>query len=368
MANKPLNVTLKVNSSRFDKWYQIRRFTDYSIDLDLESDADAFKFTISNPGGICTGLFSKFDPIIIEINDEPIMRGRLDCVEYDWDDSGSTIAINGRDLIANLIDNDATPGTHKNVKPTTFIKNKCEGYGIKASVSSSISTVEQLVINAGESEISVINGIVENSRKKVWFFYDTLHAGDWNDGADPTYLFTRGITDRPGIPIKSLKYREDGTDTKSMVKIYGSNSDGAEKVVGTAKNDYMIGRNINKREIKRASNDDSASKYADDAVRDVQDSLRDGMELTIKTRAGLGGLILPNKTAQVIDTVSKINATFFIVGVNYEKSLSGGSIVTITMIPSKTTFDKLWKNQAKTSGSLTGTSKTTISELIKEKW
>ena len=66
MANKSLDVRLKVNSSRFNKWYEIRRFTDYDIDLDLESDADAFKFTISNPGGICTGLFSRFDKMMIE--------------------------------------------------------------------------------------------------------------------------------------------------------------------------------------------------------------------------------------------------------------------------------------------------------------
>ena len=191
---------------------------------------------------------------------------------------------------------------------------------------------------------------------------------DWDDEAEPTYLFTRGIKDRPGIPIKSLKYREDGTDTKSMIKIYGSNNDGAEKVVGTAKNDYMINKGINKRLIERASNDDSASKYSTDAKNDIQDSMRDGMELVITTRAGLGGLILPNRTAQVIDIVSKINAVFFIVGVNYKKDISGGSMVTITMIPGKTTFDKLWKNQSKTNGSLTGTSKTTTSELVKERW
>lgn len=368
MANEPLDIKLKVNSSRFGKWYEIHRFISYSIDLDLEADADIFKFTIMNPNSVCTGLFSKFDDVEIVINKKSIIKGRLDNIGYTWDNNGSSITINGRDLMAELIENDAIPGTHKNVKPATYIKNKCNEYGIKSKIDSSIKTMKQLVINAGESEVSVINQIVDNSRKKVWFDYDTLHAGDWNDSAEPSFLFTRGIKDKPGIPIKSLEYNENGTDVKSMVKIYGSNSEGAEKVVGTAKNSYMIDRGINRRLIKRASNDDSSRKYSEDATQDIKNSLRDNIELKITTRAGLGGLILPNKTAQVIDTVTRMNAIFFITGVHYEKSLNSGSMVTVTMVPSKHTFDKLWKNQAKVGGSLTGTSKTSISSLIKETW
>ena len=49
-------------------WYEVHRFTDYSIDLDLETDSDAFKFTLLNPNGIYTGLFSKFDEVTIEID------------------------------------------------------------------------------------------------------------------------------------------------------------------------------------------------------------------------------------------------------------------------------------------------------------
>lgn len=359
------NILLKVHSSRYNKWFEVCRFTKYSIDIDLETDADAFSFTLLNPNGVNTGIFSKFDEVIIEIDNTPIMLGRIDNVTYSWDDDGCVIDIEGRDLMADLVDNDAIPGTKKNIKPKTYIKNKCNEYGIKSKINTSMDTIEQLIIGTGESEISIINNIVTESRKRVWFLYDTLYAGDWNDDANPTYLFTRGIKDRPGIPIKKLTLREDGTDMKSEIRIYGANSDGAEKVVGTAKNDYMINKGIKKRMIKRAQNNNSTSKYKANALRDIRDSFRDNVELEIEIKTGHGGkLIMPNKTAQVIDTMTKLNVVFFIVGVNYSKSIGSGSITKVTMIPGDTAFDLIWKNQSKTSASFTGTSKMTLAELI----
>lgn len=362
-----VNITFKVRSSRLNGWYKIQRFSEYNIDLDLETDSDMFKFKILNPNGVCTGIFSKFDDVILEMNDKPIMAGRIDRVEHQWDDNGSYINISGRDKAAALIDNDALPGTYNNLKPTTYIKDKCDKYGLKSNIDKSIKVVDKLVIGTGESEISIIDNIAVNSRKRVWLDYDTLYAGDWNDGAQPTYLFTRGKLDRPGIPIKRLTLREDGTDTKSEVRIYGSSSNGSEKVVGVAKNDYMIDRGIVKRMVKRSSNNDSVTKYSASALRDVRDSFRDNVELELEVRTGKGGIIVPNKTAQIIDTITKLNVVFFITGVNYSKNASNGSITKVKLIPGSTAFDIVWKNQSATSGSFTGTHKMTVAELVAQR-
>lgn len=361
------NILFRVKSSRLGGMYEVHRFTDYDIDLDLETDADAFSFTLLNPDGVYTGLFSKFDEITIEIDKKPVMRGRVDCVEYSWDTGGCKIRVDGRDLMAALVDNDAIPGTHNNIKPSTYISGKCSEYGIKANVDSSIENVEKLIIGCGESEISIINNIVMDSRKRVWFDYDTLYAGDWNDKAQPTYLFTRGVKDRPGIPIKSFTLREDGTDTKSEIKIYGSNNDGAEKVVGTAKNDYMISRGIKKRMTKRSSNNDSVSKYSANALRDIRDSFRDNVEIELEVKTGHGGLILPNKTAQIIDTATKLNAVFFITGVTYSKSINAGGITRVKMIPGETAFNVIWESQSSNSGSFAGTPEMTVAELLAQR-
>lgn len=369
------NILFRINSSRMNAWYDVRRFTEYSIDMELETDADAFSFTLLNPNGIYTGLFSKFDDITIEIDGKPIMKGKVDCVEYSWDSSSSKIRLDGRDLMNVMIDNDAIPGTHKNVVPKTYITNKCKEYGIKSVVASGMDKVEQLIIGCGESEISIINNIAIDSRKRVWFDYDTLHVGDWNDKAGPTYLFTRGVQDRQGIPIKNFRLKEDGTDMKSEIRIYGSANNGAEKVVGKAENEYMIKRGIKKRMTKRSSNNDSVSKYSANALRDIRDNFRDSTEIEIEVRTGLGGLILPNRTAQVIDTVTKVNAIFFIIGVSYKKTLNGGSITKVTMIPGDTTFEVIWKgsggsgssNSGSSNGSVVGSRDMTVEELVKQR-
>ena len=99
----------------------------------------------------------------------------------------------------------------------------------------------------------------------------------------------------------------------------------------------------------------------------MRDSFRDNVEIEIEVKTGHGGLILPNRTAQIIDTITKVNAVFFITGVTYSKNKNNGSITRVTMIPGETAFDVVWKSQSSTSGSFTGTSKMTIAELVAQR-
>ena len=118
---------------------------------------------------------------------------------------------------------------------------------------------------------------------------------------------------------------------------------------------------------KRSSNNDSVSKYSSNALRDIRDSFRDNVEIEIEVKTGHGGLILPNRTAQIIDTVTKVNAVFFITSVTYSKSISSGSITKVRMIPGDTAFDVVWKSQSATSGSFAGTPKMTVAELLAQR-
>lgn len=358
------NTNLTVNSSRLGGKYIVHRFTEYKIDIDLENDCDGFDFVLTNPEGVYTGLFSKFDAINIDIQNMTLINGSVDCVNYIWEDDDSKIKISGRDVVSPLVDNDAIPGTKTNVSPVSYISSKCAEYGIKfGGCSESIPAIKKLIIGTGESEISVINNILMESRMRIWAIYDTVYVGKWNTSAKPTYLFTRGVPrEYSGIPIKSLSLKEDGTDTKSELRIYGSMSDGSEKVVGTAKNDWMISMGIKKRKVDRSSNNDSTSRYSANALRDVRESFRDNIILEIKVRGT--SIVLPNRTARVIDSKTKINSDWFIKKVTYSKDMNG-SLTTITMIPDDTTFEVLWNGQGtKKDGGITGTPKMTLDEIL----
>jgi prophage tail gpP-like protein len=347
--------------------YEVHRFREYRVDIDLEMDADGFNMILENPSGAYTGPFNKFDEVDLAINNVRVLKGVIDSTEYITDESESVIQVVGRDMCGILVDNDALPGTSYNIKPSDYIARKCTEYGIpNHQLDTSAPVVDKLIIGTQESEISVMNNILMDSRKRLWAIYDTLYMGDWNTAAEPSYYFTRGVPqDQSGIPIKKLSLKDDGTEMKSEVKIYGSMDDGSEKVVGTATNDYMVSQGIKRRRVLRSYNDDSSSKYASNALRDVRESFRSGiiLEITIRTKHAT---VLPNRTALVIDDITKTNSIFFIKSVSYQKNATEGSITVISMIPGDTSFDVIWKNQGNAStGHITGISAMSIDQLLK---
>ena len=127
-------IQIEIDSNRTGKTYRVFRFSEFNIDLDLETDADTFDFVLKNPLGVYTGLFSKFDECRIKINNTDVLIGNLDKVEYICRSDDDYIQLTGRDLCWKLVDNDALPDTKENVQPQSYITSKCNEYGIKCVV------------------------------------------------------------------------------------------------------------------------------------------------------------------------------------------------------------------------------------------
>jgi prophage tail gpP-like protein len=353
-----------------NKSYVINKFSEYQVDIDLETDSNGFNMVFENTDSMLTGYFNKYDDMDIYVGKDLIMTGSIDTVEHDWDESENVIQVVGRDILSILIDNDAIPTTKNNVSPTRYIKDKLNEYGISNySIRSGMPVVPKLIIGTGESELSIMNNLLadNNNIDRIWAIGDKAYVGEWDTGAKPKYYFTRGVpANKAGVPIKKLNFRDSSDNSRSEVRIYGSVDDGSEKVVGTAKNQSLINRGIRKRRVLRSYNNDSSSKYASNALRNVRDWFRDDTTLTITIKTG-DVVVLPNTTAHVIDSVTKINSIFFIKGVKYRKSLGGGSETTITMIPGDSTFEVIWNSTSKTSPStshITGTPSMSLDQLL----
>lgn len=351
-------MSIQIDSSRTGKSYDVRRFTEFNVGSDLETDSDSFDVVIKNPNGIYTGLFSKFDKCAIKINGNKIMSGNLDKVTYIWTGDDDYIQITGRDMCWKLVDNDALPDTLQNIVPKTYITKKCNEYGIKSSCSDGADIYDKLVIGCGESEISIMNNILLESKHRIWYLIDTLYSGTWSTDLKPSHTFVRGNT-ASGVPITKLTLDEIGTDMRSEVMIYGSNDDGTQKMVGKSTNAYMIEKGIHKRQIRRSYSDKASSKYTSVALKDVRDNFRNNILLTLVVRFDGNNVYMPNTTAHVIDPVTGINSVLFIKKVQYSKILNMGSSVTLTMIPADTSFEKLWN-------STTSNSITSLNKLSKE--
>lgn len=333
------DVTIEIDSRRCGRSYEVLRFSEFDVKLDLETDADSFDVVAENPDGIYTGLFCRFDSCRLKVNGSVILHGALDSVTYYLSGSKDYIKLTGRDLCWALIDNDALPDTLENVNPKTYIERKCASYGIKCSVKDA-DIYEKLVIGCQESEISIFNNILMDSKQRVWFLVDTLYTGDWNTGANPSRVFTMGSGS--GIPIINVEYKEDGTDMISRLLIYGSDGEGGQKIMGKYDNPYMINRGIKKREVRRYYSDNAASKYTSVAERNVRNKFRDDTELNISVP--IKAAYMPNTTAQIIIDKLGLNDKFFIKAVQYVKGNSDGSIAHITLIPADSAFEKLWNS------------------------
>lgn len=348
-------VQIEIDSTRVGKTYRVFRFSEFNIDLDLETNADAFDFVLKNPNGIYTGLFSKFDNCRLKINNHDILEGNLDRVEYICREDDDFIRLSGRDLCWKLIDNDALPDTIENVQPKNYITNKCKEYGIKCVVQTA-DKYDKLVIGCGESEISIFENILLDSRQRIWYTIDTLYTGNWNMNQSPKHVFVM-YTNESGIPISSFRLVEDGTEMKSEMKVYGSDSNGGYNLVGSSNNNYMEKIGIKKRQIRRAYSENASSKYREIADRDIRDTFRDNNELVIDVRLDEDNFYLPNTTAQVINGRCGVNNLFFIRKVQYTKSISGGSIATLTMILADQTFEEIWQSKGTSCTNLTDASK-----------
>lgn len=358
------NLLFVIYSSRLGGKYECHRFREYSIDIDLDTDADAWDFVFKNPNNVYTSLFSKFDVVEIYLNDVGVIAGRVDSVSYHWSGGDNYIRVSGRDLAAPLVDNHAIPTTLQNVKPHEYIANKCSEYGISGtSLDKTMKVVQKNIIGVGESEMSIISKFVHNENKKVWLDYKTLCTGNWAMDALPSYTFTSGVpVDKMCIPILTFDLEENGADVYSESIIYGSTNSGENKVIGSSKNQYMIGKGIKKRATTSSSTDDGTDKYTANAEDDVRHGFDNSVKLEI-TVATKSILIRPNTTAWVIDMNTRTNAIFFIKKVTYSKSLDAGSITRISMIPSKKTNDQMYAAQGSLGGGITGKASMTFNDL-----
>lgn len=334
------DITIEIDSRRCQRTYEVVRFSEFDVKLDLETDADAFDLVAENPNGVYTGLFCRFDNCRLKVNGQTICVGAIDSVTYHISPVKDYIQLSGRDLCWLLVDNDALPDTYENVNPKSYIEKKCAAYGIKCSVANA-DIYEKLVIGCQESEISVINNMLLDSRQRVWFSVDTLYTGDWNTSANPSRVFSMS-TSVQGIPIENVQYKEDGRDMVSRLLVYGTDGEGGQKVQGQYDNQFMISRGIRKREVRRYYSDSAASKYTSVAERNVRNKFRDDTQMTITVP--IKAVYLPNTTAQVIIDRLGINHTFFIKAVQYVKD-DGGSKAYITLIPADPAFEQLWNSQ-----------------------
>lgn len=65
MVQNDTRTWVVIYSRRAKMSYMVEMWREYYIDMDLETDADQFHMVLNNPSGKYSGMFNKFDPILI---------------------------------------------------------------------------------------------------------------------------------------------------------------------------------------------------------------------------------------------------------------------------------------------------------------
>jgi len=345
---------MNIYSRRCQQLYTIKTFIEHSIDIDLDTDSNQFRIIVGNPDGVYDGIFNKYDGVALYFIGMEMMHGRIDEVTYIGDDEQDVIEITGRDDLSILIDTDAIPTTLNNANPVTYTIQKCKEYdlsndanGARIRQTVSIDNIEKVVISSGQSEMSVITGMLDQSNNKIWEEDAYICIGAWITRGDPTFTFTRGRNlNIRGIPIQTLKLRDSALGIKSEVQIYGSSDSGKDKVLGTyrcASGSFYDG--IARRSITSSSSDSKNAHYDKDAEYKGREAFRSGIELTITCNPQtMKTPVWVDKIARVIDSKTNLDGTFFIKAVNYTKTITSGSACTVTMVPDDSLLDRLWSN------------------------
>lgn len=337
---------LIVHSKRWKRYFEVEQASEFDIDLDLDSDADAFDLVLENTDGIYTGVFCRFDFAWLYINGVLVLEGNIDKVTYYLQSDKDYVRISGRDKMWKFIDNDALPTTLINVNPKKYIIDRCKKYGITFYKVSKADTYNKLVIGNGETEMSVMNNLLLDSKQRIWFQGQKLYTGNWATDADvdENYIFTLGDTDIYGTKAISGTLEEDGTDMRSHIVLYGSDSDGSVVVKGEYKNSYLIKRGVKKRSVQRKYSDSAAIKYTAIAEKNMRKTFRDNVQLTIVVPMNNDITYTINKVSRVIIPKLGIDYHFFVKGVNYHKTFNDGGLVTFIMIPADSLFEDMWSS------------------------
>lgn len=160
------------------------------------------------------------DPVEVSINGVVVLKGRVDDINLDADDSHAHCVISGRDLTGDLVDCSASPtgpGEYRQIQLETLVSNLANPY--RMTVSTQVSTGAPFTLVALEPTDTVMGAIEKHSRQR-----GVLVTSDGVGGIVLTQAGTTRATDRLNFPgnVVRLQARISGRGRFSDIWVKGA--------------------------------------------------------------------------------------------------------------------------------------------------
>ena len=336
------NVALHVSGMKIDK------FLSYRIDADLYCADDYFSLEFANPGiDIDPGMRCE-----LYVNDRRELTGIIDKVTDSDDKSGSTLAVEGRDLMGLLVDShvESFPDVEEIalkelaemlLANVPYINRKNVRYqgGLAGPASGTVSETAAAGVEAMADEQKILH--IEPGQS----IFDVLSQAAKNRGAmffalpDGTFVFGRPKTG--GQPLFNIVHRKDGkgnnaiktTRTRDISRRYSKIT-----VIGQQQgyddidiNDINIGASITddtvpfyKPMVAVANEDDKSPAEMTRMLKEMQRKEGFSLAYTSKGHSQNGRNWAINELCRVRDAKRNIDGNYLIAGRTFELSKENG--------------------------------------------
>ncbi len=190
----PLEVSLLLDGREHADW------TSYSIDSDLMVPADAWSFTIGPVQGDLPAALAEGREVKVKVAGQVVMSGRIDAIAHEADRQGRSLAINGRDGAAVLVDCSSPIFVARQVGLAEVIAKVVRPLGIdKYFVDAGKTGIRDKVnVEPGESAWDTLRHAAEANGLWPWF--------------NPDGTLMVGRPDYSALPVATLVMKTDGRE------------------------------------------------------------------------------------------------------------------------------------------------------------
>lgn len=224
----PLKASLLLDGKEHADW------TSYSIDSDLMVPADAWSFSLGPVVGDLPAALAEGREVKVKVAGQVVMTGRIDTLTHEASRQGRSIAINGRDGAAVLVDCSAPIFVSKQISLAEIVAKVVRPLGIgKVRIDADATTTRDKVnVEPGEAAWDTLQHAAEANGLWPWFTPDgTLVVGRPDYSQPPVATLVMKLDGRENNLV-SLAETRDVSQRFSEVTVLGQ-SHGTASEAGT---------------------------------------------------------------------------------------------------------------------------------------
>lgn len=323
MPAKPRHLdrpVVRIGGKEHRDWY------DYSIDSDLFTAADAWSMALGVPVRDIPAKVKPWAEVAISLGDDLVLTGRIDSIKRNTSKGERSLALQGRDLAAVLVDCSAPIFVTRETDLDGIIAKIVRPLGISKIDVRAKGAREKITVEPGMSAWDALERVCEQNGCWPWFEADgTLVIGGPDYSAAPVGELLLTL-DRKRTNVLSLSVEEDITDTYSEVTVLGQThgtegASGKNNLRHIARNEALAG--AYRPLIIVDSECDNADLAARRARKSLADSALQGLTINAEVRGHRNHaetIWTPGQRVRVLSEPDELDAIYFLT----RRTLRGG--------------------------------------------